>query len=64
MTGIQYATDEKGRKLAVQIDLTRHRRLWEDIQDVLVSRSRQNEKRIPLTVVKARLIRSGKLSRG
>ncbi len=64
MTGIQYATDEKGRKVAVRIDLTRHRRLWEDIQDVLVSRSRQNEKRIPLTVVKARLIRSGKLSRG
>ena len=38
MTGIQYVTDEKGRKVAVQIDLTKHRGLWEDIQDVLVSR--------------------------
>lgn len=63
MTGIHYLTDEKGRKLAVQIDLTKHRGLWEDIQDVLVSRSRRHEKRIPLDKVKAGLIKSGKLSR-
>ena len=56
-------TDEKGRKVAVQIDLTKHRGLWEDIQDVLVSRSRRHEKRIPLEKVKARLIKSGKLLR-
>lgn len=64
MTGIQYVTDEKGRKVAVQIDLTEHGELWEDIQDVLVSRSRRHEKRIPLEKVKAALIKSGKLSRG
>jgi len=64
MTGIQYVTDEKGRKVAVQIDISKHRGLWQDIQDVLVSRSRRNEKRFPLAEVKARLIRSGKLSRG
>ena len=63
MTGIQYVTDEKGRKVAVQIDLKKHRELWEDIQDVLVSRSRRNEKRIPLDKVKAGLIKSGKLTR-
>ena len=63
MTGIHYLTDEKGRKLAVQIDLTEHRGLWEDIQDVLVSRSRRHEKRIPLDKAKAGLIKSGKLSR-
>jgi hypothetical protein len=63
MTGIHYLTDEKGRKLAVQIDLTKHRGLWEDIQDVLVSRSRRHEKRIPLDKVKVGLIKSGKLSR-
>jgi hypothetical protein len=63
MTGIQYVTDEKGRKVAVQIDLKKHRELWEDIQDVLISRSRRNEKRIPLDKVKAGLIKSGKLSR-
>jgi hypothetical protein len=47
MTGIQYLTDDKGRKVAVQIDLTKHRELLEDIQAVLVSRSRQHEKRVP-----------------
>jgi hypothetical protein len=64
MTGIQYITDAKGRKVAVQIDLTKHGELWEDIQDVLVSRSRRHEKRIPLDTVKARLVKNGKLSRG
>ena len=63
MSGIQYVTDEKGRKVDVQIDLTKHRELWEDIQDVLVSKSRRQEKRIPLEKVKAGLVKSGKLSR-
>jgi hypothetical protein len=63
MSGIQFVTDEKGRKVAVQIDLKKHRGLWEDIEDVLVSRSRRREKRIPLEKVKAGLIKSGKLSR-
>lgn len=58
MTGIQYVTDEKGRKVAVQIDLKKHRELWEDIQDVLISRSRRNEKRIPLDKVKGALSRA------
>ena len=43
MTGIQYVTDEKGRKVAAQIDLAKHRDLWEDIQDVLVSLSRRQK---------------------
>jgi hypothetical protein len=63
MTGIQYVTDEKGRKVAVQIDLKQHRELWQDIEDVLVSRSRRHEKRIPLDKVKAGLVKSGKLAR-
>jgi hypothetical protein len=62
MTGIRYVTDEKGRKVAVQIDLTKHRELWEDLQDVLVSRSRRHERRIPLEKVKTELIKSGKLA--
>ena len=61
MNGIQYVTDDKGRKVAVQIDLRKHRELWEDIEDVLVSRSRRHEKRIPLEKVKAGLINVGKL---
>ena len=59
MTGIQFITDSKGRKTAVVIDLKKHGALWEDIEDVLVSRSRRREKRIPLEKVKADLIASG-----
>jgi hypothetical protein len=61
MTGIQFLTDEKGRKTAAVIDLRKHKALWEDIEDVLVSRSRRHEKRIPLDKVKADLIKSGKV---
>lgn len=61
MTGIQFITDEKGRKTAAVIDLKTHQALWQDIEDVLVSRSRKHEKRIPLDKVKAELIKSGKL---
>ena len=63
MTGIQYVTDEKGRKVAVQIDLRKHRELWEDIEDLLVSRSRQREKRIPFGKVKESIVKSDKLPR-
>jgi len=61
MTGIQFITDRKGRKTAAVIDLKKHKALWEDIEDVLISRSRRHEKRIPLEKVKADLIKSGKL---
>lgn len=63
MSGIQYVTDEKGHWVAVLIDLKKHRALWEDIDDLLVSRSRRHEKRIPLEKVKARLTKNGKLAR-
>jgi len=62
MTGIQFITDAKGRKTAAVIDLKKHRALWEDIEDVLVSRSRRHEKRIPLEKVKADLRRNGDAS--
>lgn len=63
MSGIQFVTDEKGRKVAVQDRPEKHREIWEEIEDVLVSRSRRHEKRIPLADVKAGLIKSGKLPR-
>jgi len=55
MTGIQFITDEKGRKTAAVIDLKKHKALWEDIEDVLVSRSRRHEKRIPFAKMQADL---------
>ncbi len=30
MPGIRFLTDEKGRKVAVQIDLRKHGAIWED----------------------------------
>ena len=47
MTGIQFVTDEKGRKTAVLIDLRTHRAVWEDFWDGLVAESRRKEKGIP-----------------
>jgi hypothetical protein len=47
MTGIQFVTDDKGRKVAVQIDLRKHRAIWEDFWDGLVSESRRKENGIP-----------------
>jgi hypothetical protein len=61
MTGIQFITDEKGRKTAAVIDLRKHKALWEDIQDVLVSQTRRHERGTPLEKVKADLIKRGKL---
>ena len=61
MGGIQFLTDEKGRKTAAVIDLKVHKALWEDIHDVLVSKARRHEKGVSLDKVKAGLIASGKL---
>ena len=51
MGGIQFLTDEKGTKTAAVIDLKTHKALWEDIADVLVSRSRRSEKGVSLEKV-------------
>ncbi len=61
MTGIQFITDDKGQRTAAVIDLKAHKALWEDIEDVLVSRSRRGERGVSLEKVKAGLIASGKL---
>ena len=59
MTGIQFVTDEQGRKVAVQIDLKTHGAIWEDFRDGLVSESRRKEKGIPYEQYRAnRLKRS------
>jgi hypothetical protein len=44
MTGIQFVTDERGRKVGVLIDLKKHGAIWEDFRDGLVSESRRKEK--------------------
>ena len=57
LEGIRYVTDERGNKLAVQIDLRKHRSVWEDFQDVMIVESRRGEKSVSLEKVKASLIK-------
>lgn len=55
MKGIQFVTDEKGKKTAVVIDLSEHGRLWEDFYDGLVAQERDDEPRTPWNQAKAEL---------
>jgi len=61
MNGIQFVTDEKGRKVAVQIDLKKHGAALEEFWDGLISESRRKEKGIPLSKIKADLVKRGRL---
>jgi hypothetical protein len=61
MNGIQFVTDEKGRKVAVQLDLKKYGALLEELSDGLIAESRRKEKGIPLAKVKAELIKRGRL---
>jgi len=61
MEGIHFVTNEKGRKIAVQIDLDRHGELWEDIFDQLLADERSGDKREWYATVKKRMVRAGKL---
>ena len=55
MQGIQFVTDDKGKKVAVQIDLKKHGSLWEDFYDGLVASKRIKEPKISLAQVKSEL---------
>ena len=61
MSGIQFVTDEKGRKVAIQIDLKKHGALLEDFWDGLVSESRRKERGIPLEKIRADLVKRGRM---
>jgi len=61
MTGVQFVTDSKGRKVAVLIDLKKHGARLQDFWDGLVSESRREEVGIPLEKVKADLVKHGRL---
>jgi hypothetical protein len=64
MEGIHFVTNEKGEKVAVQIDLERHGEMWEDFHDQLVAASRAHEKSVPFEVVTRRLARRKREARG
>ena len=59
MTGVQFVTDTKGRKIAVLIDLKKHGARLQDFWGGLVSESRRGEVGIPFEKVKADILRRG-----
>lgn len=61
MTGVQFVTDDKGRNVAVLIDLKKHGARLQDFWDGMVSESRRSEVGVPLDKVRADLIRRGRL---
>lgn len=61
MEGIQFVTNDKGKTVAVLIDLEQHGELWEDIYDQLMVEERRNDKRVPFSTVEKRLVKTGKL---
>lgn len=57
MQGIQFVTDDKGRKTAVLIDLKKYGQLWEDFRDGLVAEARAKEKSIPYEEYRAKRLK-------
>jgi hypothetical protein len=62
MEGIQFVTNEKGERVAVQIDLRKHGDVWEDVYDSITARNRSGEPRESLKSVKERLVKRRKLN--
>lgn len=62
MTGIQFVTDDKGRRVAVQIDLKKHGAIRKDFWDGLVSESRRKEKGIPYEQYRASRLKGSRSS--
>ncbi|MGH7356170.1 MAG: hypothetical protein ACRELS_16525 [Candidatus Rokuibacteriota bacterium] len=56
MKGVQYVVDNSGRKTAVQIDLKKQGRLWEDFYDRALAKQRASEPRESLESVKNRVL--------
>ena len=67
MKGIQYVTDDMGKRTAVLIHLAEWGEIWEDIQDVLISEARKNESTISWKKLRTEIKRkngvSGKVQR-
>ena len=52
LEGIQFLTNDKGEKVAVQIDLRKYGDLWEDVYIRLTARKSAKEPGEPLVSVK------------
>ena len=54
--GINFVVDEANEKQAVIIDLKKHRELWEDFYDTLLTKNREKEPRETLEQVRTRVL--------
>jgi len=54
--GVQFVVDNSGRKTAVQINLKKQGRLWEDFYDRALAKQRASEPRESLESVKKRVL--------
>ena len=61
MKGIHFVTDDKGHRVAVQIDLGKYGDLWEDFYDALTLDARRDEPTEPFEALEERLVKQGKL---
>jgi hypothetical protein len=61
MKGINFVTNEKNERIAVQIDLDKYSEIWEDFYDVLIAESRKDDETISLDDLKDELKTEGKL---
>ena len=55
MTGIQYITDQTGKRIGVQIDLREHGPLWEDFYDRWLAQQSADDTSIPWDEAKRQL---------
>jgi len=54
--GVNFVVDEGNEKKAVIIDLKRHRAIWEDFYDILLTKEREKEPRETLEEVRKRVL--------
>lgn len=55
LTGINYITDEKGKKNAVVLDLNKYSKIWEDMHDIILADERVKEPKESYEIVKQKL---------
>jgi transposase len=57
MSGIQFVTDEKGRRVGVLIDLKKHGAISQDFWGGFISESRRGEKSTPYEQYRSKRIK-------
>ena len=67
MKGINYLTNDKGKKVAIQIELNKHDKAVDeflmDLQDILDAENILKEESVPYALGSKKLIDSGKIKK-